>query len=421
MSNRLESLNSSKKPSASPTPKTTLKFKPKVVQRKSKEERDKAAPQVKVEHDLPKPSSSRGRGGARGGRGRGGRNNYAGTHLVTSGPLSAGSVSIGNPNGSKFGFTKDTLHNSNEDASTQNEFISNLKLKDKPKKEVIDKYEDEDDEEEDKMKINMTKPYKFDDSETVLFPMRPYRDDGIRRETYQQPGVPLDDRLDSKESTPNIISLTQSREATIRSEQIEDKLNQIKENKAKLESKISQNDPIIVDEANKLISDHQEILDLLTGKFQELNTNEDDDKYVFFQLPRLLPEYQNPVKPEDEEMVEDKPTDTEEVKYSTLSNNKSKIRGEIGKINIHQSGKISIDLGNGNKLNVTKGAPSDFLQELVLIDLVPKSTIKKQKDEEGEENDEDVEMLNEHGKKVAGKVLRLGTVNEKIVTTPYIP
>lgn len=126
MSNRLESLNS-KKPSSSPVPKPGLKFKPKVVQRKSKEERAKVAPQVKQEPQ--RNASTRGRGGSARGRGRGGRNNYAGTHIVTSGPLSAGSVSIGNLSGTKLGLTADLIYNSNGEGLSTPDFINNLKMK----------------------------------------------------------------------------------------------------------------------------------------------------------------------------------------------------------------------------------------------------------------------------------------------------
>lgn len=71
MSNRLESLNPRKPVSSSSSSgsKSAAKFKPKVVQRKSKEERAKVAPTIKQEPQPRQPlPNSRGRGGARGRR-----------------------------------------------------------------------------------------------------------------------------------------------------------------------------------------------------------------------------------------------------------------------------------------------------------------------------------------------------------------
>ncbi|KAI5955153.1 RPC53 [Candida jiufengensis] len=386
MSNRLESLNS-KKPSTPAKP--GLKFKPKVVQRKSKEERAKVAPQVKQEQ--PKSLPTRGRGGARGGRGRGGRNNYAGTHLVTSGPLSAGSVAIGNPTSSKLGLTSDLIYNSNGENLSTPEFISNLKIKDKKSKSLTPGVSESDDE-DDPTKINMTEQYRFEDNETELFPYRPFRDDGIQREELdkdEKPPVKIE-QLDSNTNTPTpAMSLT--RENT---EAIEDKIELIKENKAKLESKITQNDSIITDEKSKLITDHEQIINLLTGGMKSLSTD-DDEKYVLFQLPQHLPEYkrkESKVKLEKEEEEDD-----------------NTLKGEIGKVNIHQSGKITIDLGKGIRLNVTKGSSTDFLQELAVLDLNQNSN-----------DDEDIQMVDDDGRELLGKLIRLGTVNDKIIATPCI-
>ncbi|KAG5418992.1 RPC53 [Candida metapsilosis] len=409
MSNRLESLNS-KKPSSSPAPKPGLKFKPKVVQRKSKEERAKVAPQVKQE--VQRNASTRGRGGSARERGRGGRNNYAGTHIVTSGPLSAGSVSIGNSSGSKLGLTADLVYNSNGESSSTPDFINSLKKKEN--RSVSPAGGDSDEEEEDPTKINMTKEYLFEDDATELFPFRPFRDDGIRREDIaneEQPYAIKTEPIDSAESTPAVISLTESREATVKSEAIEDKIELIKENKAKLESKITQNDSIASDEASKLIADHEQVLDILAGSFKNLSTREkDDDQYVLFQLPQHLPAFtreKSLVKPEPGTVEE---SQSETITRSSLGTSTSTLRGEIGKINIHQSGKITIDLGNGVKLNVTKGAPTDFLQELSIVD------VKGGHHSE----DDDVEMVDDEGRDVFGKLIRLGAITEKVIATPCI-
>lgn len=405
MSNRLESLNS-KKPSSSPVPKPGLKFKPKVVQRKSKEERAKVAPQVKQEPQ--RNASTRGRGGSARGRGRGGRSNYAGTHIVTSGPLSAGSVSIGNLSGTKLGLTADLIYNSNGEGLSTPDFINNLKMKGSRSATPGG----DSDSEDDPTKINMTEEYRFEDDATELFPFRPFRDDGIKREDIvkEEPLYPVKSELiDSLESTPAVISLTDSREATVKSEAIEDKIELIKENKAKLESKITQSDLIATDEASKLIADHEQVLDILAGSFKNLSAREkDDDQYVLFQLPQHLPTYtreKSMVKPEPGTSEQNQET----VARSLLGTSISTLRGEIGKINIHQSGKITIDLGKGVKLNVTKGAPTDFLQELSVLDV-----------SKGQPGDEDVEMVDNEGRDIFGKLIRLGAVTEKVIATPCI-
>ncbi|EGW35101.1 uncharacterized protein SPAPADRAFT_58243 [Spathaspora passalidarum NRRL Y-27907] len=390
MSNRLESLNS-KKPAGSPAPKGGLKFKPKVVQRKSKEERDKDAPIIKQEQQARQPAT-RGRGSTRG-RGRGGRNAYAGTHLVTSGPLSAGSVSIGNVNGSKSGLTSDSIYSTS--MSPTPEFLQNLKLKDRPKS-VTPGAESEEDEEDDPTRINMTQQYRFADEETVLFPVRPDRTE-VEKDTTT---ITLKSEEPTRENTPAF-----NRESPVKSEPLEDKIEKIKVSKAKLQERINQTDDPTAYEENKLLADHQQILDLLTHKFDELSTDEvPDDKFILFQLPNHLPEYIDKQQDESSEVKQE-----QEQEPSQLAVNKTNLRGRIGNINIHQSGKISIDLGNGNKLTVAKGAPTNFLQELACIEY----------DSSVAEN-EDVEMLDEQGRKVMGKVIRLGTVDEKVIATPYI-
>ncbi|KAI3402750.2 RPC53 [Candida oxycetoniae] len=414
MSNRLESLNS-KKP-ASSGGKTGLKFKPKVVQRKSKEERAKAAPpSVKEEEGLHtsthgRSSSNRTRGPNSRGRGGGVRNNYAGTHLVMSGPLSAGSVSLGNSSGSKLGLTKDLVYNSNGRETLTSEYIKNLELKN-PKERSFSGDSDSSDD-ENFAKINMTKVYRFADSETELFPYRPFRDDGIIRkneyrnqETREQSPVKIES---SKESTPAPNS-----DVNIKSENIEDKIEMIKENKAKLESKIVKTDSIIVNESSKLINDYEVISNLLADSFNNLSTEEklEDDRYVLFQLPRNLPDY---VREESKEVKIEKDVSSQEFPVATAKSKlavpqTSHLRGEIGKVNIHQSGKITIDLGNGIILNVTRGSPTDFLQELAVINLAQPNL-----------NQEEMDLVDDEGRQMAGEIMRLGSVNEKIIATPYI-
>lgn len=399
MSNRLESLNS-KKPSGGNKP--SMKFKPKVVARKSKEERAKDAPsQIKLEEQVIKPP--RGAQSSRG-RGRGGRANYAGTHMVVSGPLAAGSVSIGNnASGSKLGLTQDRTFNS---LTPTPEFLKNLKLKEPTThvKEATPK--NESDSEDDATKINMNEEYRFVEEDTVLFPVRPVRQIVAEPESVKE----------SKEASPTEEEPQMTeRQISVKSEPIEDKIEQIKNYKHDLETKISQpNDDFDQEESNKLIIDHQQILDVLSEKFELLNTNEQhEDKYVILQLPKLLPKYRaqgtikNQSREEYEEKVEVK--NEPEVEISEQSSMDGS-RGQIGFLNIHQSGKITINLGNDNNLNVSQGNSTSFLQEVVVIDY----------DNVNQQDQEDVEMVNENGLKTKGSIHRLGVADKKIIATPIL-
>ncbi|KAG2735045.1 hypothetical protein G9P44_001259 [Scheffersomyces stipitis] len=411
MSNRLESLNS-KKPGSTPGPKTSLKFKPKVVPRKSKEDRAKEAPiQVKEEPNSRSLSARGGRGGARGGRGRGGRNNYAGTHLVSSGPLSSGSVSIGNASGSKLGLTADRSYNS---VSPSPEFLQNLKLKDRTKSPTPGL--DSDEEEDDPTKINMTQQYRFADEETVLFPVRPERDE---EEGADKEVIKIESSTTTRDNTPGITSTIPSRETTVKSEHIDEKLEQILQNKAKLQNRQIV-DVFDREEASKMITDHQEILDMLTSRFGSLttesvdvdeNTEEIDKpqpKYITMQLPKVLPEYTSKSTVKSESEPEEINNDDSTQSRTHIASHASTLRGQIGHLNIHQSGKFTINIGSNINLGVSKGVATNFLQELVVIDL------------DEQEQSEDVEMMDEEGKKVRGRIIRLGEVDGKIIGTPLI-
>ena len=78
----------------------------------------------------------------------------------------------------------------------------------------------------------MTQKYRFNEEDTVLFPVRPFRDDGITRAENEiaMPDVEIKQEPNDSTagSTPMPISLTQSRETTVKSELIEEKSNKLK-------------------------------------------------------------------------------------------------------------------------------------------------------------------------------------------------
>lgn len=354
MSNRLESLNSPRKPSAS---KPSLKFKPKVVVRKSKEEREKETV-VKTE---PTPRTVHKNNQSRGPKSR--KPAYAGTHVVSAGPLSMGSVSMGAPSGSKTGNTRDMVFNS---VSPSPELFQNLKRK--TKSETTGSLS-EDLDEEDMTRINMNKEYKFADEETVLFPVRPERANVAEAGDLKPPAT--------REDTPS--EPVYVREASVKSEEpIEEELLKIKEHKAELESKIAEPvDLLGQEESEKLARDHEAISSMLSKKMENLSVEE---PYFLIQLPQILPQYTN----ED----------------GTPSKH-----GQIGSINIHKSGKVSMNLGNDNTLTLAQGAPSRFVQEVVAMEMFPPS----------EEN-----IFNEQGAPIKGRMYNLGKVDGKLVAIPKV-
>lgn len=385
MSNRLESLNSKK---SSNNSKPSLRFKPKVVARKTKEERDKEAP-ITVKHE---PTDHRpilrGRGSTRGGRGgRGNHNSYAGTHLVLSGPLSAGSVSMNDPKAMTK--QKDKVFDT---VNSKPDFIQKLK----ENSSLHLSADGDSDKNEDLSSIDMSKEYKFAKEDTLMFPVRPLRTEenislpnGTERQYSGSPSVERTASVE-KSSSPEIL---------LKDEPIEEKLEQIKEHKQYLESKITQNDDQLgLEDSEKLSNDHKDIYSLLGKQMNKLKTEDSgfqgDDRYFLFQLPETLPLYTPINKKHDAELSK------------LTSPNVQEIDGQIGFMNIYKSGKISIDLGNKTSLSVKKGLESDVMQDLVMVNI---------SDKEGDD-----EILNDEGKAIQGDVLHVGEVDSKIIATPSI-
>lgn len=387
MSKRLESLNS-KKPLGGPKP--SLKFKPKSVARRSKEERAKDAP-IQVKEEPTSRLSTR--GGSTRGRGRGGRANYAGTHVVLAGPLASGSVSMGNVNANKLGLTQDKTFNVKSETPN---FLQALKEK---TNEVVGNgvNDEEDDYGDDITKINMSREYKFEASETVLFPVRPERLEESTSPSVSKQATPAPETTPTAASKDSSVEVVSSTEPRVKSEPLEEKLRQIKAHKEEIESKIAEPvDLLDKQEYNKILDDHQKILDLTTG-VEALTTGPSEEKYILFHLPKVLPVYE-PL--EDTSMEEDKTQ-----QKSPFASDVSPIKGQIGQLNIHKSGKITINLGNDNNLSVSQGMDSTFLQDLVLLET-----------EELEAQD-DVEVVEEQ---VNGNMFHLGRVEGKIIGTPLL-
>lgn len=404
MSNRLESLT--KKSNSKPS----LKFKPKAVERKSKEERDKT---VKLKQENEAVARPKTRGTGRPTRGRGGKhNNYAGTHVVSSGLFASGAVSVGNsgPQSTIVGHS----------ISPSPEFIQSLKLKDKKSSSGSS---DSDDEDDDLTKIDMNMEYRFDESETILFPVRPER----YQSDFKRESTPLKEQSPVKEESPKLEDEPEFvKESSVKSENIETELQHILNTKADLESKIAQPvDLLDMEESEKLDQDRKIIIDSLTNRFEQLST---ENKFTLIQLPKILPQFENKNKkrsgstsqknsprksiPQSPKTV--LPVETK--KENKFASSLTSLNGQVGSINFHKSGKISLNLGSDINLDLTAGVPSNFLQELVVLKMNEETeTDIKVKDELM--NDMEVD---EEPEKIRGLVGKLGIVDGKLIATPVI-
>lgn len=376
MSNRLESLNS-KNPSAKPA----LKFKPKAVARKSKEDRDKDAALVKREEKPRISPPTRGRGGVRG-RGRGRGPGYVGTHIVSSGPLASGSVSMGGGTTSKTGLTNDKIFG--VDSASTTSTLSNLKLKSRKVKSPM-LFDEESEDDDDPTKINMSKEYAFEDSETILFPVRPHKDvAGI-----VEPSIPQSFTVLANSSRAVTVE-------SVKSEPLDDVASS---------EPAGPNDPVERAEHDKILDDQAAIMDLLSSNMANLKTAEsvstgsaNDDKYIMFHIPQVLSK-------EPQEQI---------AKSNFASNAVQNIEGEIGHLNFHKSGKITVTLASGTVLDVTQGVTSSFLQEVFVVD-----SHEARKMSEAAE-DEMADLLDADGGKIGGNIYRLGEIAGKIIATPSL-
>ncbi len=364
-SSRLDSLSRRSTPSAKPG----LKFKPKVVARRSKEERDAQAPVTAQESNKSDKSNrgnnARGRGGARGGRGGRGGRALAGTHLVQAGPLASGNIL----SDSTQSFTRSAT------ASPTPDYLSNLVKREGVRSTSVGL--DSDEEDDDPARINMSKEYKFDPEHTELFPVRPVRNEHV--ESGDHKANPSSAEYVRSESPESVSSEPSGSKTTVKEEPQEKDLNAVlhekdtelqkKLNDLQLQSEFLSVDPTEAkQETERLNKDHRSIVKSI------IEADNNPEKFLFIQLPRVLPKFE-----ENEEVKAAKAAQTISVKPEkegdgdiTMSEKKAEgeidqLEGLVGKLRVHKSGKLTMKLGNV-VMDVGKGSQTDFLQEVVLAD-----------------------------------------------------
>ncbi|CUM65994.1 uncharacterized protein PRCAT00003648001 [Priceomyces carsonii] len=404
MTNRLDSLNSKKSTAGQKAP---LKFKPKVVVRKSKEERDSSAP-IQVKKEEPSNRHSFRQKGPHKGR-IASRDPYNGSTIISSGPLAAGTVS-GNSNiktleksSSKISVTPKSTSELHSSENSLDALQSHANSNHTPL--LSERVENQpDSEEDDDTKINMNRAYEVEGIEFELFPVRPHRD--------EEKSISVPEITRSDEPDPSRKDDSSKLESPSKGELLEERLEHIKELKASLESKISEPVDILNQkEHDKVLGDQEYLLDVLTEKLDVLSpesNDESNDSFIMLYLPAILPQY------EQEDSINPGLVKTENANEglslpSKLTSELHSSCGEIGHMNIHQSGKITINLGNDIELNPLSGIPSNFLQEVVVLDM---------ENEESSQNN--YQVCDDTGSLICGNLHRLGTIDEKIICTPSI-
>ncbi|SCU93696.1 LAMI_0E15280g1_1 [Lachancea mirantina] len=376
---RLPSLNQ-------PNGKTGLKFKPKVLARRSKEEREASVPKTAPEEV--------GRGRNDDGKHKYSKRNIGNnmqrrtprylnnTHVINSGPFAAGNFSGGGGD-MRRGFIKSEGNQAN--------------LLKEGLKEVGD-----DSDGENATKINMGKEYRknrADDSDidsdheddaaalqskqlASLFPVRATR---VRHEDVEAVKKELQESMSdaaTREPTPGVPKLEDEEED--RQNSVKAALQSIlKGNDTELQRKLdglklqgefhSVNSHEAEQEVHLLNEDHKHI----TRKLVRLNNK--PNKFLLFQLPSVLPEFEAEMIPEasgtavatasETSAMDEKPVEkpSKITKLEQEQNKPNPVTGNIGSLRVHKSGRLSVKVGNV-VMDISRGAEASFLQQLVALD-----------------------------------------------------
>ena len=158
------------------------------------------------------------------------------------------------------------------------------------------------------------------------------------------------------------------------------------------------------------------------------NPDTNDEKLFLFQFPPLTPFLIDPHAPPTDDITEvkqEKTVDGKPIKTDptapppppkdilTATSTPSLPSGFIGKLNVHASGKVTLDWG-GTSMEIKLGTEVDFLQDAVLIE-PPGPVVKAEADVEMEEGVIENQANDEEKR---GKVRALGHVRDKLIVVP---
>lgn len=317
---RLESLDRKNKPSAAnPAAKPGLRFKPKVVARRSEQERKKDAPVIREENKkhhkkshLKDKKNNNGKNGFRGQRG-------VKTETVMSGPLSSTAVSDMGRGGGGAGFGG--LRSLS--MSPTPEYFSKMKSRTRegtPRDD--DEYEDNYGNDPTMIDLNKDIALNEDDEISSLFPIRPLQFANLDSSS---------ESVAEKQDEPVKVKKEEDPEIDLDGDNTMKTINSSSEEAASVDAPLVENMKLL-----KLFDDHAQ-----------------NGKFMLLQLPSQLPKFQ--INKKDESEAE--PTAENDVLKNDVLNLEAKLR-------VHKSGKLSIRIGSVN-FDVTSSASVGFLQDAV--------------------------------------------------------
>ncbi|AAS51990.2 ADR070Wp [Eremothecium gossypii ATCC 10895] len=365
MSNRLNSLGGSNS-------KPGLKFKPKVVARKSKEERDAATARINAEE---KPSFERKKYTKKPPQQRRLPRYLENTKVITSGPLAAGNFSNGGDSGRPFfkveGSQSKLLqqgllaagNDTGEDGSDQEDYQDNKNRINMGKETKPEQLFQEDEESDVEMDADAATSRRV----AELFPVRAVRvrHEELESSTSVVAEAPSDSATPA--TPPAFGDATLDTMLRAHQEELRTKLDEL--HVGGLES------AEVMAERKKISQDHRYI----KGKLDRLDKQ--PGKFLFFQLPSELPEFRplnpKPREPAPEQQTEPVPKteDSQEdeadaapvAKPTADLSELDQLAGNIGSLRIHKSGMISVRLGDCI-MDVVRGAEFTFLQDVIALD-----------------------------------------------------
>lgn len=410
MSGRLPSLKDSK---------PSLKFKPKVVARRSKEEREASVPKVKVEdkNELDKkknrtkkvPPTQKKRVPKY-------LNN---THVITSGPLAAGNFVADKNSMMKakiFGNSMakgeegtssliqkglETIDNEHDDsdeeigAGEENKASSSRTKKfnmgkELTYKEFISHEQEVQEVDEDESEGGDDDNMEVDDARRIeqLFPIRPLR---VKHEDTEALKKAVQESMSenpTRDPTPGPALIKEEpglSEDQMLKQVLVKKENELKGKLEELKLEAEANNDMTELEIEKLQieNDHIRIL----KNIERINNK--PNKFMIFQLPPKLPEFKvTPTKQENNEMDQesmevDSTKEDKKQKKKPVVTLEPELTGNIGSIRIHKSGRLSVKIGDVI-MDISKGAESNFMQDIIRFNEHEQENAKKEEEEEEE-------------------------------------
>ncbi|KAG7926078.1 hypothetical protein KL925_003840 [Ogataea polymorpha] len=336
--NRLDSIS---RPSGSVSgggpSKQSLKFKPKVVARRTKEERDSNVPVATP--GVSKKPGSLAKNLQRNPRTPGMRH-LQNTKVVMAGPLAMGTVSLANSGQSKG--TKMVK----KPADTY-DLAQSIKAQTAKKAKGNTESDDEGDDDM-TARIDLGQAYDWKDVDTQCFPVRaerhqhyeygeePIPDSTIKTEIHREVSAPLDSEPTSREQS---VEIKHEEDATVKF---------IPDEQANADVSIT--DYQGKQEAIRLADDYRAII----AKLDEIQLEENADEMLFLQLPKQL-------------NVESASHEVKMEIDDDLSRDKDTTSDVIGTLRVHESGKVTIKMGD-TVLDVTRGASTHLVQSIVKLD-----------------------------------------------------